>query len=68
MKKNVGLIDKAIRISTALIIGGLYFDGNLNDTWAVVLLIISAIFILTSFIGVCPLYIPLKFSTRRKGL
>jgi hypothetical protein len=31
-----------------------------------VLLIVAGIFILTSFIGVCPLYLPLKISTRKK--
>jgi hypothetical protein len=68
MKKNVGMIDKAIRVSTALIVGGLYFDGRLSGTWATILLIVSGIFVLTSFISFCPLYAVLKFNTRRKGL
>jgi len=68
MKKNMGMIDRAIRVSIALIVGGLYFDGRLNGTWAIVSLIASGIFVLTSFLSFCPLYVPLKFNTRRKGL
>lgn len=68
MKKNVGMIDKAIRISTALIVGGLYFGGNLSGTWAVILLALSGVLILTGVSGFCPLYSVLNFSSRRKGL
>jgi hypothetical protein len=66
MKKNVGMIDKAIRVSTALIVGGLYFDGRLSGTWATTLLIVSGIFVLTSFISFCPLYVPFGLSTKKK--
>ena len=68
MKKNVGIIDKAIRISTAFIVGGLYFEGTLYGTWAKILIAISVVFVITSFMSFCPLYTVLKFNTRRKGL
>lgn len=68
MKKNVGMIDKAIRISTSLVVGGLYFDGSLTGTWAVILLVLSGVLILTGISGFCPLYSILNFSSKRKGL
>ncbi|WP_339792379.1 DUF2892 domain-containing protein [uncultured Imperialibacter sp.] len=59
MKANMGSIDKAIRIVLALVIGALYYFGQL-------LLILAGVFILTSFIGVCPLYLPFGLSTKKK--
>jgi hypothetical protein len=66
MKPNMGTIDKAVRIIAALIIAGLYFAGLLSGTVAIVLLIIAVIFILTSFMGFCPLYYPFGISTKKK--
>ena len=66
MKKNIGTIDKVIRILIALVVIGLYFGHVISGTLAIVLLILSAIFILTSLIGFCPLYFPFKLSTRTK--
>jgi len=66
MKKNMGTIDKVIRILIALVVIGLYFANVISGTVAIVLLILSAIFILTSLIGFCPLYFPFKLSTRTK--
>jgi hypothetical protein len=66
MKKNVGTIDKVIRIAIALIIVLLYAIGTISGTVAIVLLILSGIFILTSIVSFCPLYLPLKISTNKK--
>lgn len=66
MKKNMGTIDKAIRIIVALIITGLYFTNQISGTLAAVLMLFAGIFILTSFIGSCPLYLPFGISTRKK--
>ena len=66
MKKNVGIADKVIRISAAVVIAVLYFAGSISGTLAIVLLILAGILIITSFVGFCPLYAPFKFSTRKK--
>ncbi len=66
MKKNMGIADKVFRIVVALVIAALYFTGTISGTLAIVLLIVAGIFILTSFVGFCPLYAPFKFSTRKK--
>lgn len=65
MKSNVGTTDKVIRILVALIIAGLYFAGVLSGTVAIVMLILAGVFILTSFIGFCPLYLPFGISTKK---
>jgi hypothetical protein len=66
MKKNMGTIDKALRIIIALAIIGLYYAEIINGTIAIVGLIFAGIFILTSFISFCPLYLPLGISTCKK--
>lgn len=66
MKKNMGTIDKAIRIIVALIIAGLYFTNQISGTLAAVLMLFAGVFILTSFMGSCPLYLPFGISTRKK--
>lgn len=64
MKKNMGTIDRALRILVAAIIIVLCFIGQISGTVAIIGLIFSAVFILTGFISFCPLYLPFKFSTR----
>jgi hypothetical protein len=66
MKKNMGTIDKTIRILLALVIIVLYFTNIISGTLAIVGLIFSGIFILTSVISFCPLYLPFGISTRKE--
>jgi len=66
MKSNMGSADKIIRILVAIGIAGLYFANQISGTAAIILLALAGIFILTSFIGVCPLYLPFGISTRKK--
>ena len=66
MKKNIGLTDKIIRISAAVIIAILDFSNVISGTVALVLGVLAVIFILTSFISFCPLYYPFKISTVKK--
>jgi len=63
MKKNMSTADKAIRIVVAIIIAVLYFTGIISGTLAMISGIIAIIFVLTSFVGFCPLYVPFKIST-----
>ena len=66
MKKNMGLIDRAIRIAVAVVIAILYFTNFISGTLAIVLLVVSAIFILTIIISFCPLYTLLGIKTNKK--
>ena len=65
MKPNMGTVDKVIRIALALLVGVLYFTGQISGTVAIVLGIFAVIFLLTSAISFCPLYAPFRISTRR---
>jgi K+-transporting ATPase A subunit len=66
MKKNMGAVDSLLRILVAVVVIALYFAGVLSGTVAIILLVVAAIFILTGFIGFCPLYLPFGISTRKK--
>jgi hypothetical protein len=66
MKKNMGTIDKTIRILVAVVVVVLYFTHVISGLLAIILLALSAIFVVTSLISFCPLYLPLGLSTRKK--
>jgi hypothetical protein len=66
MNKNMGSTDKTIRIIAAILFGILYLTGTVSGIWGIILLILGIVFLLTSFIGFCPLYLPFKISTIKK--
>lgn len=66
MKTNMGKFDRVFRILAAITIAILYYYGVITGTLAVILLIIAVAFVLTSFIGFCPLYLPFGLSTKNK--
>jgi hypothetical protein len=63
MKKNMGTIDRVIRILLAIAVIVLYLNGSITGIAAIILGILAFVFIVTSMIGFCPLYLPLKIST-----
>lgn len=63
----MGKADKVVRILVAIVIAGLDFANIISGTVAFILLILSGVLILTSFISFCPLYLPFGLSTRKKG-
>ena len=66
MKKNMGTLDKAIRIVLALVGGYLLISGVIQGILGVVVGILAAIFLITSIIGFCPLYTIFGISTTKK--
>ncbi|MEI6884884.1 MAG: DUF2892 domain-containing protein [Bacteroidota bacterium] len=66
MKKNMGTIDKVIRILIAVVIAILFFTKIIEGVLGIVLLVLAAVFVLTSLLGFCPLYAPLKINTDKK--
>ncbi len=63
MKKNMGTTDKMIRVIVAVILAVLYFTKIVTGTLGIVLLVLAAVFLLTSSLSFCPLYTPLGIST-----
>lgn len=66
MTKNMGTLDRILRISAALVIGALYFTGQITGIAAIILGVVATAFVLTSSVGSCPLYLPLGLSTAGK--
>ena len=67
MKRNMGTADRVIRVLVALVVIYLYYTGRISGTLATVLLVFAGVFILTSFLGTCPAYLPFGLSTRGKS-
>ena len=57
MKQNMGTTDKVVRILVAIAIAVLYFTNQISGTVAIVLLVLAGVFILTSMLSFCPLYL-----------
>lgn len=66
MKKNMGNTDKLIRVVIALIFSALYFTDVIPGTAGLVLVILGIVFLLTSLVSFCPLYLPFGINTNRK--
>jgi hypothetical protein len=66
MKKNMGTIDKVIRILVAVVVVVLYFTHVISGTLGIILLALAAIFVVTSFLSFCPLYLPFGLNTGKK--
>ncbi len=66
LPKNVGKTDRIIRFLVAILVAVLYFTGTISGTVAIILGVVAIIFLLTSFTGFCPLYLPLKLNTRKE--
>lgn len=66
MKKNMGNIDKVIRILIAIVFVALYFTHVVTGTVGIILLVLAAVFVLTSLVSFCPLYLPFSISTLKK--
>lgn len=62
----MGGADKIIRIIIAAIIAILYFTNVISGTLGIVLLILAGIFVLTSMVSFCPLYLPFGIHTNKK--
>jgi uncharacterized membrane protein YGL010W len=63
MKKNMGSIDKLIRLVLAAIMAVLYFNGIIGGTLGIVLVGLALVLVVTSFVSYCPLYSPFGINT-----
>lgn len=66
MKKNMGSVDRIVRVVIAAVILILFLTEVISGTLGIVLLALAAIFVLTSLVKVCPLYLPFGISTCKK--
>ncbi|MFH2107604.1 MAG: DUF2892 domain-containing protein [Chrysiogenia bacterium] len=66
MKKNMGSADRILRLAAAVTIAALIVLKVLAGTLMIALGILAAVFLITSALGFCPLYVPLRLSTIAK--
>jgi hypothetical protein len=66
MKPNMGTTDKIIRIAIAVLVAVLYFTNVISGTVGIILLVLAVVFVLTSLISFCPLYLPFGINTGKK--
>ena len=66
LTKNMGNLDRIIRLAIVVLIAVLYFTGNLSGLFAIILGILAVAFVITSLISFCPLYLLLELSTCKK--
>jgi hypothetical protein len=64
MPKNMGTVDRVLRAAFAVVVAILYFTGMISGTVAIILGVLALVFLATSLVGTCPLYIPFKLSTK----
>jgi hypothetical protein len=63
---NMGWIDRSIRIIIASIITILYFTKIIKGDVGMILGIIAIMLFITGILGICILYIPFKFTTKKR--
>lgn len=63
MKRNMSNTDRIVRVILAALFAYLYFGGIVTGALGIVLVVLAAVFLLTSIVAFCPLYAPFKIST-----
>jgi len=67
MTKNMGTGDKTVRTIAGLLFIIGYLTNTVTGLLGIILLLLGIVFLLTSFVGLCPLYLPFKISTLKKN-
>ena len=66
MKKNLGNIDRVLRVAFAVLVAILFFTKVISGGTGLILLIVAGILALTSLISFCPIYWALGWKTSKK--
>ncbi|KHJ36952.1 hypothetical protein PBAC_28700 [Pedobacter glucosidilyticus] len=66
MRNNMGGLDRSLRVIIALLITLLYFNEMIGGTLGIVLLVLAIVFVLTSLVSFCPLYVLFKLNTCKR--
>jgi predicted PurR-regulated permease PerM len=64
LNKNMGTVDRIVRIALALVLFGLIVTGTVSGVLAIIMGVVAAIFAVTTVVSFCPLYSAFKLSTR----
>jgi amino acid transporter len=66
MKKNMGSLDRVLRIMAGVVFAVLIFAKVVSGALAIIMGLLAIMFVVTSLIGVCPGYVPFRISTQSK--
>lgn len=66
MEKNMGMADRIVRVIIAAIVIALFMTKIISGALAIILMIFASVFLLTSFVGFCPLYRMVGLGSLRK--
>lgn len=61
--KNIGKIDRIIRIIVALSAVSLYYTDILPSFWGILAVALASIFLITSLVSFCPVYSAIGLNT-----
>jgi len=67
MKKNMGSVDKIVRLLLAAVFIILFIFNYVSGIFGYILLAVAVIFILTSLVSFCPIYALFGMKTSKKG-
>lgn len=59
----MGITDRIIRLLVAAVFVLLFVFKVVSGTWGIILLVIAGIFVITSLVSFCPLYLPFGIKT-----
>ena len=62
----MGTLDRGLRIIIAIVASIFYFGGAMTGILGTIVLVLSIIFLITGFVGFCPIYAPLGLSSVMK--
>ncbi|MCT4603574.1 MAG: DUF2892 domain-containing protein [Marinifilum sp.] len=63
MKKNMGTLDRILRVIVSVTLAILYFTGIISGTIGLIVFIFACVMFLTSVIGNCPPYTLMGINT-----
>lgn len=64
----MGSADRVIRVMLAALVAVLYFTNVISGTTAIILAVLAIVFVATSLMSFCPLYLPFGLNTLRKKM
>lgn len=67
MGRNMGGLDRGLRIVVAIVLAALAYTGQIEGGLAIGAYVVAAVFIVTSLVGFCPLYRVVGMDTCGKG-
>ena len=62
----MGSVDRVLRLLGAVLLVVLYLTDVVSGMLGIICLLIAAMFVVTSILGFCPLYLPLGINTNKK--